>query len=122
MLRYRLASGVVIATVFLAVYTPLQAADQSGVITPFQAETIKPHHAETIKPGWVKNNMVSKGKLEQVLPRNFADPKQRYWKLHHGKDVYYIASESSGELTFYSPGTNLYAAGGKRQKKATGGK
>ncbi len=64
---------------------------------------------------WKRNGETSKGKLQQVIPHNFADPKQTYWRLQQGKDVYYISAESPGEITFYSPGSNLFAASGKRR-------
>jgi hypothetical protein len=74
----------------------------------------------TIQPDgsfvWVKSGYKQTGRLQQVLPRNFADPKKTYWRIHHGKDVYYIASETPGELTVYSPGSNLFAAAGKKRK------
>lgn len=54
-----------------------------------------------------------RGRLEQVVPRRDARAGVAYWRVSDGSSEYYLALEG-GELKLYSPGTNLYAASGRR--------
>lgn len=65
---------------------------------------------------WTRHGRTNRGNLQQVVPRNYADPKQTYWRIQDETETFYLAAERPDEITLYSPGSNLFAAGGKRLK------
>ena len=60
---------------------------------------------------WSRNGVSERGRLEQVQPRNTAHSELTYWRIHHGRESFYVFAPKAGELSVYSAVESFVAAG-----------